>query len=259
MSHTSVLPQIGRVPNPPTHGPGPDPDASRSARKSLLHFYFDALFAAYGPQDWWPGRSRFEVIVGAILTQNTSWKNVEQAIANLRRASLLSPLAIRSIPVQKLARHIRPSGYFRQKAKTLKGFVAFLFASYAGSLDRLLAMPTVALRGQLLALRGIGPETADSILLYAGKHPVFVVDAYLRRILERHSLLPAGFAGGRTGYEQVRSLLESELPADSQLFNEFHALIVRAGKQFCHKRNPACSDCALKTFLPGRSPFTPLP
>jgi len=257
MSHPSVLPRLGPVSNPPTSGAGSYPNAPPSARKSLLYSYFDALFGAHGPQHWWPGRSRFEVIVGAILTQNTSWKNVEQAIANLRRANLLSPLAIRRTPIAKLAVHLRPSGYFRQKTKTLKAFVAFLFANYSGSLDRLFATPTAALRGQLLALRGIGPETADSILLYAGKHPVFVVDAYLRRILERHSLLPAGSALSRKGYEQIRSLCESQLPADSQLFNEFHALIVRTGKNFCRKRDPACSECSLKAFLPANSPFAP--
>jgi len=217
----------------------------------LLHSYFNALYASHGPQHWWPGRSRFEIIVGAILTQNTSWKNVERAMVNLRKAKLLSPAAIRAVSPSTLAEHLRPSGYFRQKTKTLKSFVAFLFKRHEGSLGRLFATPSAALRQQLLALHGIGPETADSILLYAGKHPIFVVDAYARRILERHALIPReAQVNSRRSYEQVRSLFESQLPRDSQLFNEFHALIVYTGKHFCSKTNPSCTNCALSPFLP---------
>jgi endonuclease-3 related protein len=213
--------------------------------KSRLGDYFDALFAAYGPQHWWPGRSRFEVIVGAVLTQNTSWKNVERAIANLRSARLLSPIAIRDARPARLASCLRPSGYFRQKTKTLKAFVGFLFDQHQGSLNRLFGTPTESLREQLLGIRGIGPETADAILLYAGKHPVFVVDAYTRRILERH-----GLARPKSTYEQLRATLESAFPRDHQLFNEFHALIVRTGKYHCRKTNPECSTCPLAEFLP---------
>src|SRR5262249_25730520 len=150
--------------------------------------------------------------------QNTSWKNVELAMANLRRAKLLSPLAIHKISSATLAKHLRPAGYFRQKTKTLKAFVEFLFDQYHGYLERLFATPTSALRGQLLSLRGIGPEPADCILLYAGKYPVFVADAYARRILERHALLPSGSASvarstqSRASYEQIRALFESQLP-----------------------------------------------
>lgn len=208
--------------------------------------YFAALFAAYGPQHWWPGRGRFEIIAGAILVQNTSWRNVERAIANLRKANLLSPAAIHQVSAATLARRLRPSGYFRQKTKTLKTFVAFLLRQYRGSLDRLFSTPTSDLREKLLALRGIGPETADSILLYAGKQPVFVVDAYTRRILERHQL-----AHSKAGYEEIRSLFESSLPRDDQLFNEFHALIVHTGKNHCLKSAPDCSCCPLAPFLPG--------
>ena len=206
--------------------------------------YFDALFAAHGPQRWWPGRTRFEIIIGAILTQNTSWTNVERAIRNLRSARLLSPLAIRRVTWTKLAHLLRPSGYFRQKTKTLKTFVNFLFNSYGGSLAKMFATATPLLRIQLLDLRGIGPETADSILLYAGKHPVFVVDAYTRRILERH-----GQAHPKFSYDEIRNLFESSLPTDNQLFNEFHALIVHTGKHFCRKTNPDCGQCPLKPFL----------
>jgi len=212
---------------------------------SVLSAYFTALFAASGPQHWWPARSRFEVIVGAILTQNTSWKNVERAIANLRSAKLLSPVAIRAVRPARLAACLRPSGHFRQKTKTLKTFVSFLFDNYHGSLNRLFTTPTESLREQLLVVRGIGPETADSILLYAGKRPVFVVDAYARRILERH-----GLAHAKATYEQLRAAFESALPRDHQLFNEFHALIVRTGKHHCQKMTPDCLHCPLAEFLP---------
>ena len=220
----------------------PGPGFRRSAP---LRSYFDALFAAHGPQQWWPGRSRFEIVVGAILTQNTSWSNVERAIRNLRAARMLSPQAIRRVRSERLAQFLRPSGYFRQKGKTLKSFVNFLYASYAGSLSRLFATRTDIVRAQLLALRGIGPETADCILLYAGKHPVFVVDAYTRRILERH-----GHAHPKLAYDKIRTMFESALPADHQLFNEFHALIVHVGKSFCRSNTPRCSECSLSRFLP---------
>lgn len=228
-----------------SHSPG--------TRNPALGNYFNALFAAHGPQYWWPGRSRFEVIVGAILTQNTSWKNVERAIANLRSAKLLSLIAIRDAPSARLAACLRPSGYFRQKTKTLKTFVAFVYAKYDGSLNRLFATATEPLREQLLALRGIGPETADSILLYAGKQPVFVIDAYARRILERH-----GLAHAKASYEELRATFESSLPRDHRLFNEFHALIVQTGKLHCRKSNPDCTACPLAEFLPhsGSSPVT---
>ena len=218
--------------------------ASRNAH-STLHKYFLALFEAHGPQHWWPGRSRFEIIVGAILTQSTSWRNVEAAIANLRDARLLTPPAIRAIPVAKLAALIRPSGYFRQKAKKLKTFVDFLFDDYGGSLSRMFRAPTGPLRERLLAVHGIGPETADSILLYAGERPVFVIDAYTRRILKRHLL-----ADPKRSYEELRSLFETTLPVDPQLFNEYHALIVYTGKNFCRKSVARCSECPLKPFLP---------
>jgi len=216
-----------------------------------LPAYFEALFAAHGPQHWWPGRTRFEIIVGAILTQNTSWKNVQRAIANLRHARLLLPQAIRDVHPVTLAACLRPSGYFRQKTKTLKGFVGLLYAKHSGSLTRLFATPTTALRAELLGVRGIGPETADSILLYAGEHSVFVIDAYTRRILERHAL-----AHPKSTYEELRATFESSLPPDHQLFNEFHALIVHTGKHFCRKTTPACAQCPLNPFLPGVSRIT---
>ena len=207
--------------------------------------YFRAMFQAHGKQHWWPGRTPFEVIVGAILVQNTSWINVERAIANLHQAKLLTPSAIESVPRAKLARLIRSSGYFRQKARKLKEFVAFLRKEHRGSLAAMFRTPTAKLREQLLRVYGIGPETADSILLYAGNHPVFVVDAYTRRILERH-----GLAYGKESYEEISGLFEKSLPNDPQLFNEFHALIVHTGKNYCRTRAPLCSQCALRPFLP---------
>lgn len=210
-----------------------------------LHQYFRRLLAAHGPQHWWPGRTRFEVIVGAILTQNTAWVNVEQALNKLRDKKLLTPAAIEAVPPARLARLIRSSGYFRQKAKTLKAFVQFLRAQYAGSLAKMFSASTDLLREQLLAVRGIGPETADSILLYAGNRPVFVVDAYARRMLERHQLAQA-----QLSYEEIRKFFEGNLPQDASLYNEFHALIVRTGKEYCRKENPRCSECPLQAFLP---------
>ena len=167
------------------------------------------------------------------------------AIEKLRRAGILTPRAMEDVALARLARLIRSSGYFRQKAKTLKGFVRFLASEYGGSLARMFRVPTAELRERLLNLHGIGPETADSILLYAGKHAVFVVDAYTRRMLERHQLAEEGH-----GYEEIRRLFESSLMGSAALYNEFHALIVRTGKEYCRKSNPRCSECPLHAFLP---------
>jgi endonuclease-3 related protein len=214
----------------------------------VLHDYYEALLRAHGSQNWWPARSRFEVIVGAILTQNTSWTNVERAIVALRQESLLSVRGLEEVPEGALAELIRSSGYFRQKARKLKAFVYFLRANYQGSLDKMFRVPTAVLREELLSVHGIGPETADSILLYAGNHPVFVVDAYTRRLLQRH-----GQAHERDTYEEIRSLFQRTLPADAALFNEYHALIVHTGKHFCRTKNPRCSECPLQPFLPPKS------
>jgi endonuclease-3 related protein len=211
----------------------------------VLQAYYDALLAVHGPQNWWPGKTRFEVIVGAILTQNTAWTNVQRAITALRREKLLTVKALEGVSLRKLARLIRPSGYFRQKARKLKEFVRYLRLQHDGSLTKMFRTPTAILREQLLAVHGIGPETADSVLLYAGKHAVFVVDAYTRRILERHRL-----ARGTESYDDIRGLFEKSLPANRQLFNEYHALIVHAGKHFCHAKAPFCSTCALRPHLP---------
>ena len=175
-------------------------------RHDAIRNYYDCLFSAWGRQHWWPAQSRFEVIVGAYLTQNTAWTNVEKALRSLRKARLLTISGIRRTPVDELERLIRSAGYFRQKAQRLKIFVSFLDDRYGGSLARMFARPTAELRDELLALNGVGPETADSILLYAGNHPVFVVDAYTRRILERHGIIRKA-----ADYEEIRTLFEAAL------------------------------------------------
>ena len=234
--------------------------------------YYRALLLRWGPQNWWPAQSRLEVIIGAYLTQNTNWTNVEKAMANLRRARVLSIKGLRELPLDELQQLIRPSGYFRQKAGKLKTFVRFLDTSYSGSLDRMFAQPTEKLRAELLALNGVGPETADSILLYGGSHPVFVVDAYTRRIFERH-----GITTPKARYDDIRLLIEDaltcaapeqlkfqELGSDprhpvspmsrmsrtelAQHYNELHALIVRTGNLYC-RSTPKCEGCPLQKFL----------
>lgn len=209
-----------------------------------LDEYYNSLFTALGPQHWWPGKTQFEVIVGAILTQNTSWTNVESAISNLRSAGLLSPTAIEKVPLRRLENLIRSSGYFRQKARKLKAFCRFLHTEYRGSLKRMFDTPTIVLREKLLGVFGVGPETADSILLYAGDHAVFVVDAYTKRMLMRH-----GWIGEKAKYEDVRWMFERHSPGDSRRFNEFHALIVNTGKNFCRTQEPLCNRCPLGRYL----------
>ncbi len=207
---------------------------------------YGALRDAFGHQGWWPGRSRFEVVAGAILTQNTNWRNVEKAIANLRAAGALDPAAMGRLAPAELASLIRPAGYFNVKARRLKAFLAWLLEEHGGSLDRMFARPLGPLREGLLSVKGIGPETADSILLYAGRKPSFVVDAYTWRLLTRHGLVPE-----ETSYDEMKALFEENLPADVPLFNDFHAQIVRVGKEFCRKSAPRCdAGCPLKPFLP---------
>jgi endonuclease III related protein len=235
------------APRPPIHvtaalqtaTPGPGHDT-----RPPLDEYYNSLFTTFGPQHWWPGKTQFEVIVGAILTQNTSWTNVERAISNLRDARLLSPTAIEKAPLRRLETMVRPSGYFRQKARKLKAFCEFLRTEFGGSLRRMFRTPTIALREKLLSVFGIGPETADSILLYAGDHPVFVVDAYTKRILSRHS-----WTHKDAKYDEVRWMFEREFPGDVKRFNEFHALIVQTGRQFCRTHDPLCGECPLGRYL----------
>lgn len=258
--------------------------------KDQIAAIYSTLFQAWGRQHWWPAQSRFEVIVGAYLTQNTSWSNVELAMKKLRAAKVLSVDGIRNIPLRRLQQLIRSSGYFRQKATRLKTFIRFLDENYGGSLTRMFAKPTAKLREQLLSLNGVGPETADSILLYAGQHPIFVVDACTRRIAFRHEIAPlnanyeevravferalAGFgdlqqhasAGTPTGASAQAELRDAVTVAGTshrpsrmsvaprmplaQVFNEMHGLIVGIGKNYCSKSKPKCETCPLKHLLP---------
>ncbi|HXE90355.1 MAG TPA: hypothetical protein VNK82_05260 [Terriglobales bacterium] len=274
-------------------------------REQALRRYYRALRAAWGPQNWWPARTQFEVIAGAFLTQNTAWSNVERALQAMRRAGVLSVAGVRRTPRPRLERLIRSAGYFRQKAQRLKNFVRHVDERYGGSLARMFARPTAALRAELLALDGIGPETADSILLYAGGHASFVVDAYTHRILERHRII-----GKKWRYEQIRELFQRAMVQDqvtspqglrpesvvdlngptkvgllrrprgtlsgnsklearnsrlrprkyeapnasatAQVYNEYHALLVRVGKHHCKKKRAECLGCPLEPFLPPR-------
>jgi endonuclease-3 related protein len=207
-------------------------------QKSRLLDLYDRLYKAFGPRDWWPGDSAFEVVVGAILTQNTAWRNVTRAIHNLKARHLLSPDALSDVPLQDLAAIIRPAGYYNIKAKRLKHFVAFLFQESVGDLDSLLSEDLGSLRQKLLGVNGIGPETADSILLYAGNKPTFVVDAYTRRILFRHH-----FIAEETNYEELRDIFMDNLEPEPFMFNEYHALLVHLGHTFCFKKRPKCAEC----------------
>ena len=243
--------------------------------EAMVRGMYRKLARSWGRQHWWPAETAFEVIVGAILTQNTSWTNVERALASLRAAGALSVPGIRAVTLVRLQELVHSSGYYRQKAQRLKDFVTFLDEKHAGSLEAMFAIPTDQLRAELLLLKGIGPETADSILLYAGNHEIFVVDAYTRRVLERH-----GAVDGRASYDQVRTLVQHALQGErplvavksappkevlvhepsamsmtrrspvSQVYNEMHGLFVRVGRHYCLKQGPRCEACPLRPLLP---------
>lgn len=210
--------------------------------KRELGLIYQKLYAYFGPQHWWPADSPFEVMVGAILTQNTNWANVEKAIDNLKKNKLLSQDALYRLSPKRLASLIRPAGYYNIKAKRLKEFLAFLFKVYRGSIGKISKVDAVTLRRQLLSVHGVGPETADSILLYSLNKPVFVVDAYTKRILMRHSLLKED-----SSYDEIQNLFMQNLKNDVKLFNEYHALLVKLGKDFCLKSKPRCKICPLKS------------
>lgn len=203
---------------------------------------YERLMARFGPQGWWPGDGRFEIIVGAILTQNTNWSNVEKAIGNLKAAQVLSPQGLYALDIDRLAELIRPAGYFNVKAQRLRHFLEWLFERFDGDVDAAAELSTHTLRQALLAIKGIGPETADSICLYAFEKPVFVVDAYTARILGRH-----GMIWPEAGYEEIREYFEGNLERDARLYNEFHALLVRLGKDYCKPR-PQCAGCPLEDW-----------
>ncbi len=201
----------------------------------------DLLYARYGPQYWWPGESRFEIIVGAILTQNTNWQNVEKAIGNLKAAGMLEERKLAEAELEVLSALIRPAGYYNVKAARLKNFMKWLFDEpYCGDLAAVKLTPTEGLRESLLGVKGIGRETADSILLYAFGRSVFVVDAYTCRVMGRHGLIDR-----EADYEQVREIFEDNLPADAVMFNEYHALLVRVGKEHC-RPTARCAGCPLE-------------
>ncbi len=216
---------------------------SNGTGERLLAFYA-ALYSGFGPQGWWPARTRFEVIVGAILTQNTSWTNVEKAIRALKAERRLTPERMQGLSAKGLSRLIRPAGYFNVKARRLKGFLRHLFTRHGGSLSRLLNQDPAALREELLGIYGIGPETADSILLYAARAPEFVVDAYTRRIFSRHGLVDPEIS-----YDELKALFTENLKPDAALYNEYHALVVKAGKDFCKTKEPRCGPCPLGEFF----------
>ena len=261
--------------------PGEVKTADPASSVKTVRAIYRKLSRDWGPQHWWPAETPFEVVLGAILTQNTSWTNVERALANLRQAGALSMEGIKELSLGELERLVRSSGYFRQKAQRLKNFIAFMDAKFGGSLDRMFATPTEELRAELLALKGIGPETADSILLYAGHHAIFVVDAYTRRILERHDAV-----AGDAKYDEIRALVEGALQHEqplspiargrldsrhpeahppsamstvkriplTQTYNEMHGLFVQAGKHYCRKQHPKCEVCPLGAMLRQTAP-----
>ncbi len=214
-----------------------------SRGKTLLE-YFTALSERIGPCNWWPGDSPFEIAIGAILTQNTNWANVEKAIANLRDNDALSLQGLRKFSIQELQELIRPSGFFRIKAERIFNFIKFLEENSVQCISDLAERETSELREELLEIKGIGPETADSILLYAANKPVFVVDAYTKRIFNRHLLVHEDIE-----YHELQDFFMDVLEQDSKLFNEYHALIVMAAKRWCKKTNPDCANCPLNRFL----------
>jgi endonuclease-3 related protein len=209
-----------------------------------IEMIYKTLFKAFGPQHWWPGDTPFEIAVGAILTQNTNWGNVEKAIGNLKAARVLSAKKVHEMPANRLAALIRPAGYFNVKAKRLKAFIDFLRKNYRGSMKRMAKDEMHTLREKLLSVSGIGPETADSILLYALEKSIFVIDAYTKRVLSRH-----GIMDHYESYEVFQGLFHEALKRNLALFNEYHALFVKVGKVYC-KTNPLCDICPLRHLLP---------
>jgi endonuclease-3 related protein len=206
-----------------------------------LQLMYDRMLARLGPQHWWPAETPFEVMVGAILTQNTNWKNVERAIDNLKRAGLMALTPLSELPVALLAEYIRPAGYYNIKAGRLKNLLEHIRCHFSNDLEAFLEQPLPVFREQLLSIKGIGRETADSILLYAANLPIFVVDAYTHRILVRHQLIDED-----CDYEMIQELFMDHLPCESELYNQYHALLVRVGNLYCKKKKPDCAACPLQ-------------
>lgn len=205
-----------------------------------LALMYKKLYASFGPQYWWPGETPFEIAIGAILTQNTNWSNVEKAIANLKNDKVLNPTALHNMSQDRLAELIRPAGYFNIKAKRLKNFISFLINKYHGSMSRMKKEELNSVRKKLLSVNGIGPETADSIILYALEKPVFVIDAYTKRVLSRHNILEHD-----ASYDTFQKLFHAKLKENVSLFNEYHALVVRLAKENCRTK-PVCTGCPLE-------------
>lgn len=210
--------------------------------RQKLRKIYDRLYSRFGPQQWWPGDTAFEIAVGAILTQNTNWGNVEKAIRNVKAAGKLSARALHALPASELALLIKPAGYFNIKAKRLKNFIALLVEEYRGSMKQMKGEPLPVMRDRLLAVNGIGPETADSILLYALEKQIFVIDAYTKRVLSRHNIIHH-----EAPYDALQRLFHENIEGDVRLYNEYHALIVRLAKEHCRTR-PLCAGCPLEGF-----------
>ena len=218
---------------------------------TVLDTLYDRLYTAFGPQHWWPGETPFEIMVGAVLVQNTAWRNVERALENLRQEGFLSPQGIHSLLPEELEQLIRPAGYYRLKAARLRNLVRFIVEEYQGSLEEMFAVGLEDLREQLLRINGIGPETADSILLYAGGLPTFVVDTYTHRVLARH-----GWIDFEVDYHTLQSHFHDSIEQDVARYNEFHALLVKVGNTYCRK-TPNCTECPLASLLPEGGPRVP--
>jgi endonuclease-3 related protein len=212
---------------------------------------FDRLFAAYGPQQWWPGDGPLEVLVGAVLVQNTAWRNVEKALVNLREAGVLNARRLYALPVAELAELIRPAGYYRVKAQRLRNLLRLLIERYDGAIEKMFATPPDELRRELLEVHGVGNETADAILLYAGHMPSFVADTYAHRVAARH-----GWLEFDADYAAIKEFFEAGLPVDVQVYNEYHALLVRVGKDYCKSGEPKCDGCPLAEMLPEGGPLS---
>jgi len=215
-------------------------------QSDALKRIYSLLYKHYGPRHWWPGDTRLEIIIGAILTQNTAWTNVEKAIKNLKRERLLTVKSLSMARKETLARLIKPAGYYNIKSQRIKNFLDFLNRSYGGNVKEMFRVDLKKLRNELLGVNGIGPETADSILLYAGEKPVFVVDGYTKRIFSRH-----GYFDKNADYEEVQGLFLKNLPAKHGIFNEFHALIVELGKDLCKSKKPLCNTCPIRRVKNG--------
>lgn len=211
-----------------------------------LHRYYLRLLEAFGSQGWWPAETRLEVILGAILTQNTTWRNAASAVARLRDAGMLDLARLSAIRPGRLQSLIRPAGFFRQKARTIRGFLLWLDEMHGGSLDQMFTRPAERLRTDLLRVKGLGPETVDAILLYAGGSPFFVADAYTRRVLARH-----GIVTHDASYGEAQQTIHQNLDRDARIYNELHALLVEVGKRYCRRQEAHCGACPLETFLPG--------